>query len=35
LQGGGVTRFSFGLFNTPAEIEIALHTLDRLARSKS
>ncbi len=34
FQGGGVTRFSFGLFNTPEEIDIALRTLDRLAGAK-
>jgi cysteine desulfurase family protein len=33
LKTGGVTRFSFGLFNTAEEIDVALKTLDRLARA--
>ncbi len=35
LQSGGVTRFSFGPYNTPAEIEIAVETLRRLAAQKA
>ncbi len=34
LKTGGVTRFSFGLFNTAKEIDIALKTLDQLAQTK-
>jgi selenocysteine lyase/cysteine desulfurase len=31
FQNGGLTRFSFGYYNTHAEIDIALAALDRLA----
>jgi len=35
FQGGGVTRFSFGYYNTAAEIDIALASLDRLAVARN
>ncbi|MDR0882213.1 MAG: aminotransferase class V-fold PLP-dependent enzyme [Candidatus Adiutrix sp.] len=34
LAAGGLTRFSFGFFNTLEEIKTALTTLDKLARRK-
>jgi len=34
LAEGGVTRFSFGYYNTMAEIKTALETLDKLAASR-
>ncbi|MDR2947230.1 MAG: aminotransferase class V-fold PLP-dependent enzyme [Candidatus Adiutrix sp.] len=34
LASGGVTRFSFGIFNTAAEIDVALETLDKLSYQK-
>ena len=34
FQGGGVTRFSFGYFNTAEETDLALAALDRLAASR-
>ena len=35
FQGGGVTRFSFGYYNTAGEIDTALATLDRLAAERA
>ncbi len=35
LPEGGVTRFSFGFYNTPEEIQTAVETLDKLARIKN
>ncbi|MDR2724960.1 MAG: aminotransferase class V-fold PLP-dependent enzyme [Candidatus Adiutrix sp.] len=34
FQNGGLTRFSFGYYNTAAETDIALTTLDRLAAGR-
>jgi cysteine desulfurase family protein len=34
FKGGGVTRFSFGYYNTAEETDIALTTLDRLAAGR-
>jgi selenocysteine lyase/cysteine desulfurase len=34
LADGGTTRFSFGLYNTLAEVETAVATLRRLAKLK-
>lgn len=34
FAAGGVTRFSFGIFNTATEIDTALRTLDRLSHQK-
>jgi selenocysteine lyase/cysteine desulfurase len=35
FQNGGVTRFSFGYYNTASETDLALAALDRLAASRS
>jgi len=35
FQSGGVTRFSFGYYNTAAEIDLALATLDQLAAGRA
>ncbi len=35
LPEGGVTRFSFGFYNTQEEIQTAVETLDKLARIKN